>query len=126
MSNFHKLIYGYTLADGGCTIPLYDGAIGVEFLNPKKGYVVGGCGDDDECDAYDYKAFQATIEEFIMNAYLDSNLHRNVGVGTWLHEGKIVFDIVEIKPDKETAIDYGNQRKQKAIYSCEDKETIYL
>jgi len=47
-------------------------------------------------------------------------------VGTWIHDGKIYFDVVRIYDDKEAALNIARINDEIAIYDLSTKESINL
>jgi hypothetical protein len=48
------------------------------------------------------------------------------GVGTWMHEGKIYFDLVQHFHGLDEATEQAKQRGEIAIYDCKNQKDILL
>ena len=88
------------------------------------GYVIGGLGTVTEIpnEVFSLQAFVSTynnIKEQIAG-------HGNQYVGFWLDEGIWYAERVQIIANKEDAISFANSANQKAIYSLETKESIFI
>ena len=125
MNKLARLVYGCTLADGGCTLPLWKGDF-LDEINPTFGYVVGGLVKEVSCNPMDYKEFESTFEDFMNYAMCSNSLPDYIGIGTWIENGECVFDIIQIIPDKETAWSVAVGRGERAFWDCEDTKTIMV
>ena len=118
-----RLAYINTLLDGGYT-HLADGT-----TNPTEGYIVGGL--EEESTMYSTCSPTPTIhyaqfkELWVKHANMGVSVFDG-GVGTWIHGGKIYFDIVQQFHHKELAIGIGQARKERAIYDCANQKEILL
>ena len=128
-----RLAYISTLLDGGYTRLLE----GTE--NPTIGYIVGGVTEPTtmyaEVDGSAYpdvnahfKAFTKLWNKYAMQAplYTDHDVHRLTGVGTWVHEGQIYFDIVQHFHGFDEATEQAKQRGEIAIYDCKNQKDLLL
>ena len=128
-----RLAYISTLLDGGYTRLLE----GTE--NPTIGYIVGGVTEDSTMDLPDVSLFTFTVAEMYDEfkelwckyahktpLYNDYDGHRLSGVGTWVHEGKIYFDLVQHFHGLDEATQQAKQRGEIAIYDCKNQKDILL
>ena len=49
-----------------------------------------------------------------------------MGIGTWIHDGQIYFDIVQHIYNLDGATDIAKQRGEIAIYDCKNQKEILL
>tara|TARA_R100001082_G_scaffold99911_1_gene68807 strand:+ start:32 stop:433 length:402 start_codon:yes stop_codon:yes gene_type:complete len=126
-----RLAYINTVLDGGYT-RLADGT-----TNPPEGYIVGGVTEPTTMDLHTDKLKDLsvlTIAEFqefkgLWRTYdmqLDECVAPNIGVGTWIHEGKIYFDLVQHIHDLDVATKMAKEREEIAIYDCANLKDITL
>jgi len=121
-----RLAYINTVLDGGFT-RLADGT-----TNPPEGYIVGGVTEPTTMDFMrvdthtqeQYKHFKGLWRTYDMQ--LDECVAPNIGVGTWIHEGKIYFDLVQHIHDLDVATKMANERGEIAIYDCKNLKDITL
>lgn len=64
--------------------------------------------------------YQAIVENILRNTALE------VKLGFWIDSGELYIDVTQIVPDLETALYLARAREQKAIYSFETQQTIYI
>ena len=138
-----RLAYINTLLDGGYT-RLLENASSISFAilgaeNPTIGYIVGGVtkgstmdvptldfNDSRELDSYaEFKELWCKYAEKAP-LYNDYNGHRLSGVGTWIHEGKIYFDLVQHFHGIDRATQQAKLRGEIAIYDCKNQKDILL
>lgn len=81
------------------------------------GYVVGGIVPSEIVPVEDSAELARVVSQFV-GAY--------EYVGTWLHNGEIHIDAVEVYQDKHEAIAVGLQRGEIAIWNVADSEEITL
>jgi len=135
-----RLAYINTLLDGGHT------RLSDKTTNPTEGYIVGGVTEpttmlEDKMN-YEFRSrYERTSRE--INHYakfkelwqkydlqLDdytSNLYKaGMGIGTWIHEGKIYFDLVQHMYNLDVATDIAKGRGEIAIYDCKNQKDILL
>jgi hypothetical protein len=118
-----------TLLDGGHT------RLADKTINPTEGYIVGGV--IEPSTMYDnvspnptvhYAQFQCIWHQFDLE--LDgytSNLYKaGMGIGTWIHEGKIYFDLVQHLYNLDVATKIAKERGEIAIYDCKNQKDILL
>ena len=128
-----RLAYINTLLDDGYTRLLE----GTE--NPTIGYIVGGVTEgstmqvptldfNDSRELDSYAEFKNLWLTYAMKAplYNDYDGHRLTGVGTWVHEGKIYFDLVQHFHGLDEATQQAKQRGEIAIYDCKSQKDILL
>lgn len=96
-----RYIIEYTRTNGGCTVA--SGSIS----ESSTGYVVGGKVPTVIVPESDTVALHNTIVQFA-NTY-DS-------YGTWLHDGNVYIDAIDILYDRDSAIALGRARGELAIY----------
>lgn len=70
--------------------------------------------------------FSSDMLDRVFKLYAHNLQRDNVYLGIWKDNGKVYLDLSEVIQDKEQAIEAGKQRKQIAIFSFEDLETITL
>jgi hypothetical protein len=133
-----RLAYISTLLDGGYTVI----ANAEPIINPKSGYVVGGGAlartipmlqETMDVDAhalldgiikYNYAEFEELWLKY--TNYVEENWCEGMGVGTWIHEGKIYFDVVELFDDIKGASFHGRHRGEIALWDCKNQKEITL
>tara|TARA_R100001510_G_scaffold3855_1_gene3065 strand:- start:216 stop:614 length:399 start_codon:yes stop_codon:yes gene_type:complete len=124
-----RLAYISTLLDGGYTL-LQEGT-----ENPTIGYIVGGAkiqeGHTMNVPTLDFNDSRE-IDSFkdFMNLWISTgamcDADMDEGIGTWIHEGKIYFDVVQHFFNEDLAIDAGKKRGQVAIWDCKNQKEITL
>lgn len=126
--------YINTLLDGGFT-RLSDGT-----TNPTEGYIVGGVTEPttmySEAGIYSdvnahFKAFRKRWNKYEMllsehKTKLLPIYSAGLGVGTWIHEGQIYFDLVQHLYNLDVATDIAKKRREIAIYDCANQKEILL
>ena len=128
-----RLAYINTLLDGGFT------RLADKTTNPTEGYIVGGVtepttmqvptldfNDSRELDSYaDFKElwnqYELQLDDYTSNLY-----EAGMGVGTWIHEGQIYFDLVQHLYNLDVATDIAKKRGEIAIYDCSKQKEILL
>ena len=132
-----RIPYINTLLDGGYT-SLADGT-----TNPTEGYIVGGLTEPTtmyaEVDGSAYpdvsahfKAFKKLWDKYHMlldehqATYRMYKYASGVGVGTWVHEGQIYFDLVQHLYNLDVATNIAKERGEIAIYDCKNQKDILL
>ena len=125
-----RLAYISTLLDGGYTRLLE----GTE--NPTIGYIVGGVTKGSTMptqfrhpsEREEYDKFKELWCKYAEKAplYNDYDGHRLSGVGTWVHDGKIYFDLVQHFFGHARATEQAKQRGEIAIYDCKNQKEILL
>lgn len=124
MKDLVRLVYESTLADGGCTLILYR-ELGIEgySMNPNYGFVVGGLVEEQSCNPLEFSEFEEMFNSFVERAYTDLQLPYLCGVGTWIEDGKCVFDIVELT-DADSVMGVAKARGERAVWDCENQKEI--
>ena len=128
-----RLAYINTLLDSGFT-HLIDEFSFNGIINPTEGYIVGGVTDDSTMEQPDfssianYKEFKQLWCRYAMKVpqYSDWDGKRAMGVGTWIHKGKIYFDLVQHFNDLDMAAEEAKVRGEIAIYDCANQKEITL
>ena len=125
-----RLAYISTLLDGGYTRLLE----GTE--NPTIGYIVGGVIEDSTMptqfrhpsEREEYEKFKELWCKYAMKVPLYKGYDEwgLSGVGTWIHEGKIYFDLVQHFHGLDRATEQAKQRGEIAIYDCKNQKEILL
>jgi len=131
MTQDHTIRGAYidTLLDGGYT-RLLDGT-----TNPTEGYIIGGVTEPStmyDCVSPNPTVHYAQFKELWQKYDLQlddytSNLYKaGMGVGTWVHEGKIYFDLVQHMYNLDVATDIAKERGEIAVYDCANQKDILL
>ena len=132
-----RLAYINTLLDGGFT-RLADGTI-----NPTEGYIVGGLAEattmpEDKYHPNFNTTYERTSRATNHNAHFtklwrkyhmllnDQPFPSGLGVGTWIHEGQIYFDLVQRIYNLDVATRVAKERGEIAIYDCKNQKEILL
>ena len=122
-----------TLLDGGHT-RLVDRTI-----NPTEGYIVGGVTEPttmySEANNVSYPDVNAHYAgftklwhkyEMLLHQHTSGKYGGGMGMGTWIHEGEIYFDLVQHMYNLDVATDIAKQRGEIAIYDCKNQKDILL
>ena len=126
-----------TLLDGGYT-RLLDRTV-----NPTEGYIIGGVTEPTTMDLAGVSLFTFTIadtyQEFkklwekydvLLDEHKDTyRMHKftaGLGIGTWIHDGKIYFDLVQHLYNLEIATREAKKRGEIAIYDCKNQKDLLL
>ena len=115
-----RLAYGSTLMDDGYTL-WNDGK------TREKGFVVGGVNltaSDRVCERDDTDLFGKLFVEHL--GLLEVDLAMNFGVGTWVYQGQIHFDIVQLCNTEDEAHTTCKMRDEKAYYDIANKKSVYI
>jgi len=116
--------YGKTLMDGGCSLITLDGET---FTEPTYGFVVGGIVPEDSVPANDAESFGKKLDEFVALARHELRTGASTAiVGTWMEDGKIVFDLCNSIDDEDEALALASERGERAIYDLENKREIFV
>jgi|TARA_Y100000033_G_scaffold50418_1_gene60893 hypothetical protein len=123
--------YINTLLDGGFT------RLADKTTNPTEGYIVGGVVEPTTMkldavatsityrDAMQYEEFKELWHKYEME--LDEMpFTSGMGVGTWIHEGQIYFDLVQRIYNLDVATRVAKERGEIAIYDCKSQKEILL
>tara|TARA_R100000951_G_scaffold79507_1_gene67451 strand:- start:780 stop:1148 length:369 start_codon:yes stop_codon:yes gene_type:complete len=117
-NELNRLAYGSTLMDDGYTLWKDD-------KKRYKGYVVGGVEHESVCEMDDGLGFRTLFDKYI-NMLDVRNAYRTLGIGTWVDEGKIFFDIVQHVDDEKDAIAMCVMRGEKAYFDILEQKSVYL
>tara|TARA_R100000995_G_scaffold36984_1_gene16904 strand:+ start:126 stop:548 length:423 start_codon:yes stop_codon:yes gene_type:complete len=127
-----------TLLDGGFT-RLLDGT-----TNPTEGYIIGGVTEPSTMlfggfisSAYadvseHYAKFKQLWEKYdvLLDEHKDTyRMHKftaGLGIGTWIHDGQIYFDLVQHLYNLEIATREAKKRGEIAIYDCKNQKDLLL
>ena len=132
MTQEHTIRQAYinTLLDGGFT------RLADKTTTPTEGYIVGGLVEPTtmyaEVDGSAYADVNAHFAGFtkLWHKYemqLDEMpFPSGLGVGTWIHEGQIYFDLVQRIYNLDVATGVAKERGEIAIYDCENQKEILL
>jgi len=121
MNRFPKLTreaYGSTLMDGGYTL-------WQDEETRLKGYVVGGVCTEADCLAEATTRF-AELFDIYLHKLDVRNEYRTLGIGTWVDEGRIYFDIVEYVENEQDAVALCVERGEKAYFDILAQKSIYI
>ena len=113
--------YGSTMLTGGSSIGIMDNR---EYYVPKSGYVVGGIVPEKSCDMDNESAFKHTYNRFFYQAELALERESVVVIGTWVEDGKIVFDLCNVLDDMKGALELAAKRGERAIFDLENEREI--
>tara|TARA_R110000824_G_scaffold124333_6_gene282740 strand:+ start:1064 stop:1459 length:396 start_codon:yes stop_codon:yes gene_type:complete len=131
------MAYISTLLDGGYT-RLLDRTI-----NPTEGYIVGGVTEpttmyaEVDGSAYadvseHYAQFKKLWGKYDLKMWdkhttpVRGKYDAGLGVGTWIHEGQIYFDLVQHIHELDVATKVAKERGEIAIYDCTNQKEILL
>ena len=130
-----RLAYINTLLDGGFT-RLADGT-----TNPTEGYIVGGVTEPTTMALHAVATSMAYVEvvkqyaefkklwhkyEMLLHQHTDGKYGAGMGIGTWIHKGKIYFDLVQHVYNLDVATNLAKERGEIAIYDCANQKDITL
>jgi len=113
--------YGSTMLTGGSSVGVMDD--GQRFI-PKYGYVVGGIVPEKSCDMDNESAFKHTYNRLVYQAELALERESVVVIGTWVEDGKIVFDLCNVIDDEQEALALAAKRGERAIFDLEEQREI--
>ena len=115
--------YGSTMLTGGSSIGVMDNG---EHYVPKYGYVVGGIVPEKSCDMDNEAHFKHTYARFHHQAELAMERELAVVIGTWVEDGKIVFDLCNVIDDMKEALELAAKRGERAIFDLEEQREIFV
>jgi len=115
--------YGSTLLTGGSSIAVNGDN---EYYIPKQGYVVGGIVPENSCEMGDVSAFKSLYNHLFFQADLEVGQTGSAIIGTWVEDGKIVFDLCNVLDGKHEALELAAKRGERAIYDLEEKREIFV
>ena len=113
-----RLAYGSTLMDGGYTL-------WKDEETRLKGYVVGGVCDEADCLATRTVAFTELFDIYLHKLNIRDE-HKTLGIGTWVEQGRIWFDVVQHVKNEQDAIDMCIERGEKAYFDILNQKSIYI
>ena len=119
--NKHELTrfaYGSTLMDNGYTL-------WKDEKTRLKGYVVGGVCTEADCLAEASTRFAELFSLYLHKMDI-RNEYRALGIGTWVEDGRVYFDIVEHVENEQDAIDMCIERGEKAYFDILAQKSIYI
>ena len=132
-----KRAYIDTLLDHGFT------RLADKTINPTEGYIVGGLVEPTTMGLPGVSLFTFTVAEMydefkeLWDKY-EMLLHEHqatyhmykyasgIGVGTWIHEGQIYFDLVQHLYNLDVATKLAKEHGEIAIYDCKNQKDILL
>ena len=125
-----RLAYGSTLMDSGYT--LWN-----DESTKYKGFVVGGMTHESECEIDDCLGFRTLFDSYsnMAQTFRQSStnvpsalapLDPHIGIGTWVDEGKIYFDVVKFYEHEQDAIDMAKALGEKAYFDILAQKSVYL
>ena len=137
MTQEHTIRQAYinTLLDGGFT------RLADKTINPTEGYIVGGVTEpttmDLRTDSHShildmYQKFKELWNKYEMlldehqATYHMYKYASGIGVGTWIHEGQIYFDLVQHLYNLDVATKLAKEHGEIAIYDCKNQKEILL
>jgi hypothetical protein len=112
-------LFNVCKANGGITLDINQLA-----PHNNTGYVIGGLGEVTEIpnEVFSLQAFVSAYNNISKQIAGQGNQY----VGFWLDEGIWYAERVQIIANKEDAISFAKTANQKAIYSLETKENIFI
>ena len=127
-----RLAYINTLLDGGYT------RLADKTTNPNEGYIVGGVTKESKMvetfvliDDH-YAEFKELWQKYEMELDEHQATYRmykyasGIGVGTWVHDGAIYFDLVQHLYSLDVATKLAKEHGEIAIYDCKNQKEILL
>lgn len=133
MTQEHTIRGAYidTLLDGGFT-RLVDRTV-----NPTEGYIVGGVTEPTTMDLHTdshsgivdmYQKFKKLWHkyEMLLHQHTSGKYGGGMGMGTWIHEGQIYFDLVQHIYNLDVATSIAKERGEIAIYDCKNQKDLLL
>ena len=115
--------YGSTMLTGGSSIGVMDNG---EHYVPKYGFVVGGIVPEKSCDMDNREDFRNWYNHFHLQAEVELERELAVIIGTWVEDGKIVFDLCNVLDDEQEALALAAKRGERAIYDLEEQREIFV
>jgi len=113
-----RLAYGSTLMDGGYTL-------WKDEQTRLSGYVVGGVCTEADCLTEATTRF-AELFDIYLHKLDVRNEYRTLGIGTWVDEGRIYFDIVEYVENEQDAVAMCVERDEKAYFDILEQKSVYI
>lgn len=115
--------YGSTMLTGGSSLELHQNG---EFYVPEYGYVVGGTVLEKSCDIDNKEDFKSQYNVLHLQGRLELERELSVVMGTWVENGRIVFDLCYVLDDEQEALALAKKRGERAIYDLENKREIFV
>ena len=115
--------YGSTMLTGGSSIGILNN--GQHYI-PKYGYVVGGIVPEKSIKMDNEAHFKHTYNRFYYQAGLAMERESAVVIGTWVEDGKIVFDLCNVLDDMKSALELAAKRGERAIFDLEEQREIFV
>ena len=132
--------YINTLLDGGFT------RLADKTTNPTEGYIVGGVTEPTTmlfegfissayadvlwrtCVSEHYAKFKQLWDKYdmLLHERVASADGAGIGIGTWVHDGAIYFDLLQNIQDLNIATRMAKRRGEIAIYDCKNQKDILL
>jgi len=124
-----------TLLDGGFT-RLADG-----ITNPTEGYIVGGVTEPTTMELHAVATNVAYVEvvkqyadfknlwhkyEMLLHQHTSGKYGGGMGMGTWIYEDKIYFDLVQHIYNLDVATNMAKERGEIAIYDCKNQKDLLI
>ena len=116
--------YGSTMLTGGSSIGIMGN--NPEYFVPKYGFVVGGIVPEKSCDMDNKEDFKNWYNHFHLQAEVELKRELAVVIGTWVEDGRIVFDLCSVLDDKQEALALAKKRGERAIYDLENQKEIFV
>ena len=113
-----RLAYGSTLMDGGYTL-------WKDEQTRLSGYVVGGVDTEADCLTESTTTFAVLFDMYLHKLDI-RNAYRTLGIGTWVEQERVWFDIVQHVKDEQDAIDMCIKRGEKAYFDILAQKSIYI
>jgi len=113
-----RLAYGSTLMDGGYTL-------WKDEKTRLSGYVVGGVCTESDCLTEASTRF-AELFDIYLHKLDVRNEYRTLGIGTWIDEGRVYFDIVQHVENEQDAVALCVERNEKAYFDILNQKSVYI
>ena len=113
-----RLAYGSTLMDGGYTL-------WKDEKTRLKGYVVGGVCTEADCLIEATTRFSELFDIYLHKLDV-RNEYRTLGIGTWIDEGRVYFDIVQHVENEQDAVALCVERNEKAYFDILNQKSVYI
>ena len=115
--------YGSTILTGGSSIGIMGNG---EYYVPKYGFVVGGIVPEKSCDMDNREDVKNLYNRLHSQAGLELERELAVVIGTWVEDGRIVFDLCNVLDDEQEALALAKKRGERAIYDLENQKEIFV
>tara|TARA_R100001460_G_C3509454_1_gene171320 strand:- start:155 stop:484 length:330 start_codon:yes stop_codon:yes gene_type:complete len=90
-----------------------------------KGYVVGGVCTESDCLTEASTRF-AELFDIYLHKLDVRNEYRTLGIGTWIDEGRVYFDIVQHVENEQDAVALCVERNEKAYFDILNQKSVYI